>query len=108
MKRSRIVQAAVLVVVMAILASCGSTRQYPDTHSRTQVGFSLILNPSPSYVVYRHPDGRYYYRSSNGYVYWRGNDRRYYLDNRYVTKKYYQHNQYRDWRQNRGSYRRRR
>lgn len=102
MKRTRIVQAAVLVAVAAIITSCSSGRQYfrPYYHPGPQANFSLIINPSPAYVVHRSPDGRYYYRLPNGYTYWRGYDQRYYLDRRYMSKKYYQHGQYRDWRSN--------
>jgi hypothetical protein len=98
MKTTRIVQAAVLVAVAAIITSCSSGREYYSAPPRTQANFSLIINPSPSYVVRRSPDGRYFYRLPNGYTYWRGADQRYYLDRRYMSKKYYHHNQYNDWR----------
>ncbi len=101
MKRTRIVQAAVLVAVAAIITSCSSGRQYSRPYSPgPQANFSLIINPSPAYVVHRSPDGRYYYRLPNGYIYWRGYDQRYYLDRRYINKRNYQHGQYRDWRYN--------
>ena len=99
MKRIRIVQAVVLLAVVALLSSCGSSREYssyPPPPPRTSL--SLIINAGPGYPVSRYRDGRYYYRSPQGYMYWRGYDNRYYLDRHYVNRNYYRHNQYNDWR----------
>jgi hypothetical protein len=105
MKKTRIVQAAaVLVVIMVVFASCRSGREYdrsyppypPPPPPRTSV--SLIISPGPGIVVSRYHDGRYYYRSPNGYMYWRGYGNRYYLDRRYMNRNYYNHRQYNDWR----------
>jgi hypothetical protein len=104
MQKSRIVQAAVLILFVAVLASCRSGREYdrsyppypPPPPPRTSV--SLIIAPGPGIVVSRYHDGRYYYRAPNGYMYWRGHGNRYYLDRRYMNRGYYRHNQYNDWR----------
>jgi hypothetical protein len=106
MQKIRIVQAAVLVMVMAMLASCRSGREYRDYGSypppppRTSV--SLILRAGPGIVVNRYSNGRYYYRAPNGYMYWRGYDNRYYLDRKYMNRGYYNHQQYNDWRRYQG------
>lgn len=100
MKKARIVQAAVLVLMVVALASCRSSRDYgsypPPPPPRTSV--SLIISPGPGMMISRYNDGRYYYRGANGYIYWRGYGNRYYLDRRYVSRNYHHHQQYGDWR----------
>jgi hypothetical protein len=98
MKRIRIVQAALLAATMVVITSCGSSRQYHSSYyPRTQSGISLIIGSSPG-VVLHDPYGRYYYRDPYGHTYWRGYDNRFYLDRQYVTRSYYHHEQYNDWR----------
>ena len=99
MKKIRIVQAVVLLGIAVFLSSCGSGRQYqsyPPPPSRSSV--SLIINGGPGLMVNRYNDGRYYYRSPQGYTYWRGYDNRYYLDQRHMQRSYHRNNQYNDWR----------
>ena len=99
MKKIRIVQAVVLIMVVALVSSCRSGREYhsyPPPPPRTAV--SLIINGGPGMVVTRYNDGRYYYRSPQGYTYWRGYDNRYYLDRQYVGRNYNRHSQYNAWR----------
>ena len=109
MKTTGILQAAIwrgaiALGLVIILASCGSSRRYqdygPPPPPRTSV--SLIVNPGPGLVINRYNDGRYYYRSPQGYTYWRGYGNRYYLDQRYVNRNYHRHNQYGDWRRYHG------
>ncbi len=98
MKRIRMVQAALLIGIVAVLSSCGSSRDYhgrPYPPARTDV--SLIIGSSPGLVIMRHPNGMYYYRDPRGLTYWRGYDNRYYLDRRYISRSYYGHRQYNDW-----------
>ncbi|MCR6720605.1 MAG: hypothetical protein NVV59_09975 [Chitinophagaceae bacterium] len=103
MKRLKIGQAVALLAIAVIISSCGSGRHYqsypPPPPPRTSV--SLILNGGPHLVVSRYHDGRYYYRSPNGYIYWRGPGNRYYLDRRYMQQSWRSHNQYRAWRRGR-------
>ena len=99
MKRIRIVQAAIVAAVVVVMASCSSGREYQTgyyPHSQSSV--SLILGPGPGLVVASDPYGRYYYRDPYGRTYWRGYDNRYYLDRKNVSRSYYQHRQYNDWR----------
>jgi hypothetical protein len=109
MKKIRIVQAVILVAVVAVLTSCGSSRDY---HARAyppaRTNFSLIIGSSPGLVISRAPNGMYYYRDPRGYTYWRGYDNRYYIDRRYVTRSYHSHQQYNDWRRYNNNGRRRR
>jgi hypothetical protein len=105
MKKIRIVQTAVFVLVVAMLVSCRSGREYRDYGSypppQSRPSVSLIIHTGPG-MVSRHSSGRYYYRAPNGYTYWRGNDNRYYLDRRYMNRGYYNHQQYNDWRRYQG------
>lgn len=101
MKGLRIVQTVALVAVTAtLLVSCSSSRQYdaypPPPPPRTSL--SLIIDAGPGLMISRYRDGRYYYRSPQGYIYWRGPGNRYYLDRRYVNRSFYRHNQYQHWR----------
>ncbi len=86
-----------------LLMSCTVSRPYSSYPSGPDASLSLIVNPYPGIVVNRYNDGRYYYRSPQGYTYWRGYDNRYYLDRSYVGRGYYHHRDYNDWRNN-GNY----
>jgi hypothetical protein len=41
-------------------------------------------------VINRYSDGRYYYRNAAGYNYWKGDDGRYYLDERHLKDAEYE------------------
>jgi hypothetical protein len=97
MKKIRIIQAAILIAFVSILASCGSSREYSYYPRRSSASFSLILNSGPGIYASRYPDGRYYYRSPQGYMYWRGYDNRYYLDRSYLDRVHYSQREYNDW-----------
>jgi hypothetical protein len=98
MKKIRIVQAVLLVAVVAVITSCSSSRNsYANPYPPRQTSFSLILHSSPGMVVNRYHDGRYYHRTPQGYTYWRGNDNRYYLDRSYLNRGRYDRGQYKSW-----------
>ncbi|TMI97549.1 MAG: hypothetical protein E6H06_01640 [Bacteroidetes bacterium] len=97
MKKIRIMQAAILLAFVAVLAGCGPSREYSYYPRRNSASFSLIVNPGPGIYVNRYSDGRYYYRSPEGYMYWRGYDNRYYLDRSYLGRVQYDRDQYREW-----------
>jgi hypothetical protein len=101
MKQVRIVQAVLLLAVAAVMASCSSGRRntYGEPYPPRQPQFSLIIHSSPGLVVNRYHDGRYYYRSPQGYTYWRGYDNRYYLDRSYIGRVHYNQRQYHSWKQ---------
>ncbi|HLG41137.1 MAG TPA: hypothetical protein VI461_15755 [Chitinophagaceae bacterium] len=97
MKAIKILQAVLLVTIVSLAASCSTSREYRNRpYSSSGVGFSLIVNPAPGLIV-RVSNGRYYYRDHRGYIYWRGYGNRYYLDRRYMSRSYYHHHQYNDW-----------
>lgn len=97
MKKVRIIQVGILVAFVSILASCGPSREYSYYPRRTSASFSLIVNPGPGIYVSRYTDGRYYYRSPEGYIYWRGYGNRYYLDRSYLGRVHYNKPEYNEW-----------
>jgi hypothetical protein len=109
MKILKIVQAVLLIAVVAMTASCSTSRDYHNrSYPGPQSNFSLIISSSPGLVTMRNPYGMYYYRDPRGYIYWRGYNNQYYLDRRYVNRSYYNHQQYNDWRRYHYNGRRRR
>ena len=93
-----------------LITSCGPSRGYYSQSPRPRVSasLSLIISPTPGFVMLRYPDGRYYYRSPEGYIYWRGYDNRFYLDRTYLGRFHYNQREYNDWRRyDRRYYRRR-
>ncbi len=109
MIKTGILQAAMIGTVLILAAGCYSGRHYPPPPPRyNSPSISLIIHAGPGIIISRYHDGRYYYRSPHGYVYWRGYDNRYYLDRRYVGKARYSQREYNDWRYHgRKKYRRR-
>jgi hypothetical protein len=97
MKKIRIIQAAIAIAFVTLVASCGSSREYSYYPPRPSASFSLILNSGPGIYATRYPDGRYYYRNPQGYIYWRGYDNRYYLDRSYLGRVPYSKREYYDW-----------
>ena len=97
MKKIRIIQAAILIAFVSIIASCSSS-YYPYGGPST----SLVISSGPGFYATRYPDGRYYYRNPQGYVYWRGYDSRYYLDRSYLGKVRYNKGEYNEWRRYNG------
>lgn len=64
----------------------GTYRRYP-----------LIIIRTPDIIIGRYNDGRYYYRNPEGYMYWKGYDDRFYLDERYMNDMRYDNDEYNDW-----------
>ena len=60
MKRIRIVQAVLLIAIMALMASCSSSRRSSrlETYPPGQTNFSLIIHSSPGMAISRYHDGR--------------------------------------------------
>ena len=103
MKTTKILPVMMIIGIATFLMSCTVSRPYSPYTAGPDASLSLIVNPYPGIVVNRYYDGRYYYRSPQGYTYWRGRDNRYYLDRSYVGKNYYHHREYNDWSRN-GNY----
>jgi hypothetical protein len=98
MKMIKILQAVVLMVVIGSAASCSSGREYyRQPPPRFNAHVSLILSPNPGFTMSRNPDGRFYHRSPQGFVYWQGYDNRFYLDKGQIKKVRYNNYEYREW-----------
>jgi hypothetical protein len=70
----------------------GQRKKY-DTYRR----YPLIIIRTPDIIIGRYNDGRYYYRNPDGYMYWKGYDDRFYLDERYLNDNGYDDDEYNDW-----------
>ena len=96
MKMVKILQAVMLMIIVGSAASCSTGRQtqaQPYYNSRV----SLILSPSPGFTMSRNPDGRFFHRNPQGFVYWQGYDNRFYLDKAQIRKIRYNNYEYREW-----------
>ncbi len=99
MKMIKIVQAVVLMVIIGGAASCSTGREYhvAPQQARFNANVPLILSPSPGFTMSRNPDGRFFHRNRQGFVYWQGYDNRFYLDKKQVKKVRYSNFEYREW-----------
>lgn len=59
--------------------------------------YPLVIRRTPDIVIRRYNDGRYYYKNPDGFMYWKGYDDRYYLDEKYVRDMEYDQGEYEDW-----------
>src|SRR6187399_3472052 len=57
----------------------------------------LVIVHTTNIVINRYSDGRYYYRNTAGYTYWKGDDGRYYLDEKHLKDVEYEEGDYDDW-----------
>lgn len=67
---------------------------------RKKYGYSrypLIVIRTPDIRIGRYNDGRYYYRNPDGYLYWKGYDDRFYLDEKYLNDNGYDAEEYNEW-----------
>jgi hypothetical protein len=98
MKMTKFLQTAIVLLVVGGLVSCGSGRYY---ESAPRAGYnsrvSLILSPNPGFTMSRNPDGRFFHRSPQNFVYWQGYDNRFYLDKAQIKKVRYNQSEYREW-----------
>ena len=65
---------------------------------RSYVTTPLVISPTPGFVMNKYPDGRFYHRSPQGFLYWKANDNRFYLDRSYINKVRYNDWEYDQWR----------
>jgi hypothetical protein len=59
--------------------------------------YPLIIRRTPDIVIGRYNDGRYYYKNPDGFMYWKGYDGRFYLDEKYLKDMNYDQGEYDDW-----------
>ena len=99
MKQRNLLSITMIAITVFIISSCGSNRPIHSTqapYSRAYV--SLIITPSPGFTMNHYPDGRYYHRSPQGFIYWKGNDNRFFLDKKYLGRVNYNKWEYNEWR----------
>lgn len=106
MKKTSILTLLTVIPALLIFSSCGPSRVYatkdhrppPPSHARyAQPGVALIISPSPGFRMSQHPDGRFYHRSAQGFLYWKGYDNRFYLDRSYFSRITYSKWEYKEW-----------
>lgn len=107
MKIVTILQAAVLFAILALAASCSGTNQayksessYPARSSSSTSSLTPLIINSNKVQGKRSPDGRYYYRCQEGYIYWKGYDNKYYIDRVYANQVASDPNDYNSWEKN--------
>lgn len=61
--------------------------------------YPLIIIKTPDIIVMKHTDGRYYYKNADNFIYWKGNDDRYYLDEQYLEQVDYDQAEWNDWKE---------
>ncbi|HEU5167048.1 MAG TPA: hypothetical protein VFU29_15965 [Chitinophagaceae bacterium] len=71
----------------------GQRKKYDYSYRR----YPLIIIRTPEIIIGRYNDGRYYYQNPEGYMYWKGYDDRFYLDEKYLNDNGYDENEYNDW-----------
>src|SRR6186997_684992 len=59
--------------------------------------YALVIVYTTGIVISRYSDGRYYYRNTAGYVYWKGDDGRYYIDEKHLKDVEYEDGEYDEW-----------
>jgi hypothetical protein len=77
--------------------SHGHNRRYSD-YGRIRYRYPLIIVRTPDIIIGRYNDGRYYYRNERNFMYWQGNDGRFYLDDQYLPQVQYNDDEYTEWR----------
>jgi hypothetical protein len=118
MKRMQLLSAVLIITVAATVTSCKPSRVWatnekkdkkekydksedrytpPPPPSRSYVSASLVISPTPGFVMNRYSDGRYYHRSPNGFLYWKGYDNRFFLDRSYLNRVRYSEWEYEQW-----------
>jgi Ni/Co efflux regulator RcnB len=78
-------------------------RPAPPPPPRYYSTVALIITPRPGFVMKQDREGRFFHRTSQGYLYWKGYDNRFFLDDYYVRKVEYNRGEYDEWRRHRPS-----
>ncbi len=114
MKRMQLLSAVLIITVAATITSCKPSRVWATKEKdrddrayknapappppRYHNSISLIISPTPGFVMNRYSDGRYYHRSPQGFLYWKGYDNRFFLDKSYIHRVNYSQWEYDQWR----------
>lgn len=110
MNQKKLLPISLIATTVLLIISCGSNRSYYSSATPRPV-ISLIITPFPGFTMNNHRDGRFYHRTPQGLIYWKGFDNRFFLDKKYVRKANHSKWEYKDWKRwhehrNKYSYRR--
>ena len=72
-------------------------RQPAPQPARYNYSSALIITPTAGFVLKQSPGGRYYHRSPAGYLYWKGYDNRFYIDDSHLRDLRYSKWEYDEW-----------
>jgi hypothetical protein len=111
MKRTFILSFSAAFILAVIFTSCKPSRVWatkekehksyrnpnPTPPPRNYNYVALIIQPTPGFVMKQNPNGRFYHRSQQGFLYWKGYDNRFYLDRSYISKVSYSRSEYDEW-----------
>lgn len=118
MKRTFILSAAAVLVMAVTFTSCKPSRVWatkkkepkeyrePETYRRPEPPppppprlsyVSLIITPTPGFVMRQDNEGKFYHRTASGFLYWKGYDNRFYLDRSYLSRVNYNRWEYTEW-----------
>jgi len=118
MKRMQLLPAVLLVTLAILFTSCKPSRVWatkekkqedrtvrnnpapppPRYNDRVMTrSVSLVISPTPGFVMNRNTAGRYYHRSPQGLLYWKGYDNRFFLDRSYLDRVSYSDWEYDQW-----------
>ncbi len=115
MKRTPLLLTVSIILVAAAITSCKPSRVWatkekedrtvrntpappPRYHNPVAMGsVSLIISPRPGFTMNKYPDGRYFHRSPQGFLYWKGNDNRFFLDKSYLNRVSFSQWEYNEW-----------
>jgi len=120
MKRTFMLTLAAVSAVVLVLSSCQPSRVWatkkknkkdkeyrnddvyrqppPPPTTRYYSSASLIIKPTPGFVMKQSPSGRYYHYTSAGLLYWKGYDNRFYIDQSELRRLQYSRWEYDEWR----------
>lgn len=112
MKRTFILSTVTVLTAALVLTSCKPSRVWatkekeprrtyrnpePAPPTRHYNAVALIVSPTPGFRMSQNPDGRFYHRNPQGFLYWKGYDNRFYLDRSYFNRITYSKWEYKEW-----------
>lgn len=112
MKQTFILSTATLIFASILFVSCKPSRVWATKEKEPSYNYksvqqpppqryyasvNLIISPTPGFRMSQYPDGRFYHRSAQGYLYWKGYDNRFYLDRNYLDRISYNKWEYKEW-----------
>jgi hypothetical protein len=57
----------------------------------------LLISPTPGFVMKQDRGGRFFHRTPQGLLYWKGYDNRFYLDSYHLSQIRYSNYEYDEW-----------